>query len=86
MVSEQLERIIRSEIGTYFTVKEESIGIPEVYLGGKIPDIILSNGARAVTFSSSKYAQGAVSNVEAYPMEKGLKLASRALTLLIIGY
>ena len=86
VVSEEPEKIIWSEIGKYFTVKEESIGIPEVYLGGKISEVMLSNGARAFTFSSSKYVQGAVSNVEAYLQEKGLKLPSRASTPLSIGY
>ena len=66
VVLEEPEKIIRSEIGKYFTVKEESIRIPKVYLGGKLSEVVLSNGARAFTFSSSKYVQGAVSNVEAY--------------------
>ena len=34
VVAENPESIIRSEIGKYFAVKEESIGMPNVYLGG----------------------------------------------------
>lgn len=86
VVAEGAEQIIRNEIGKYFMVKEESIGIPEVYLGGKISEVILNNGARAFTFSSSKYVKGAVSNVEAYLQEKGLKFPSRVSTPLSIGY
>ena len=64
VVSENPEAIICSEIGKYFTIKEESIGMPEVYFGGKISEVVLNNGARAYAFSSSKYVQGAVANVE----------------------
>ena len=80
VIAEGAEQIIRNQIGKYFTIKEESIGIPEIYLGGGISEVILENGARAFTFSSSKYVRGAVSNVESYLQEKGAKLPSRAST------
>ena len=86
VVAEGAEQIIRNEIGKYFQIKEESIGIPEVYLGGKISEVMLNNGARAFTFSSSKYVQGAVSNVEEYLKSREAKLPSRASTPLGIGY
>ena len=86
VVAEDAENIIRSEIGNYFSVKEESIGIPEVYLGGKVSEVVLNNGVRAFTFSSSKYVQNAVANVESYLRKKGLKLPSKASTPLSAGY
>ena len=86
LVAKGAEQIIRNKIGKYFMIKEESIGIPEVYLGGKISEVILNNGAQAFTFSSSKYVKGAVSNVEVYLREKGLKFPNRASTPLSIRY
>ena len=67
-------------------MKEESIGIQEVYLGGKVLQVVLNNGSRAYIFSSSKYVQGAVSNVESYLREKGMELSSKASTQLSLGY
>ena len=86
VVAENAERIIRNEIGKYFEVKQESIGMPDIYLGGKISKVELMNGAKAYTFSSSQYVKGAVSNVEAYLRERNQKLPSRASSPLSIGY
>lgn len=36
VLSENPEYIIRDQIGKYFTIKEESIGSPDHYLGGKV--------------------------------------------------
>lgn len=44
VVSHQAEKVIRKEIGKYFGFKEESIGIPKIYLGGKLRQVILNNG------------------------------------------
>ena len=55
-------------------------------MGGKVSEGMLNNGAYAFTFSSSKYVQGAVSNVEAYLHAKGMKFPSKASTPLSIGY
>ena len=64
VVSENGEKVLRNEIGKYFTLKEASIGPTNVYLGGKISLVELSNGAKAWTFSSYQYVQEAVQNVE----------------------
>ena len=34
--SENREKVLRNEIGKYFTLKETSVGPPKVYLGGKM--------------------------------------------------
>ena len=36
VVSENPESILRNELGRYFELKEESIGPPDHYLGGKV--------------------------------------------------
>ena len=62
VVSENAESSLRNELGRYFELKEESIGPPDHYLGGKVRKVQLENG----TFSSSQYVETAVKNVEAY--------------------
>ena len=66
VVSENAESILRNELGRYFELKEESIGLPDHYLGGKVRKVQLENGVNAWAFSSSQYVQTAVKNVEAY--------------------
>ena len=34
VVSANAEQVLRNELGRYFTLKEESIGPPKIYLGG----------------------------------------------------
>ena len=63
-VSNRAESILQNEIGKYFYLKEESIGDPDIYLGNKLRKVTLSNGASAWSFSSSRYVQEAVANVE----------------------
>jgi hypothetical protein len=86
VISERAESILRNEIGKYFELKEESIGEPKIYLGGKVRKVILENGTQAWSFSSSQYVQAAVENVENHLHEKGLKLPTRANTPLSNGY
>ena len=60
-------------IGKYFQMNPESIGPPNIYLGGKVSKIKLQNGVDAWAFSSSQYVQAAVKNVDS----DGLMLALR---------
>jgi hypothetical protein len=85
-ISENAERVLREEIGTYFNLKEESIGPPDMYLGGKMSQVTLENGAKAWAFSSSKYVQAAVANVESNLHESGMKIPARASTPLSPNY
>ena len=52
-VSEKAESILRNELGRCFELKEESIGPPDHYLGGKVRKVQLENGVYAWAFSSS---------------------------------
>ena len=66
VLSENPESLLRQELGRYFTLKEESIGPPKIYLGGSVRKVQLDNGVECWTFSSSQYVQAAVKNVEDY--------------------
>ena len=66
VLSENPEQLLRQELGRYFTLKEESIGPPKIYLGGSVRKVQLDNGVECWTFSSSQYVQAAVKNVEDY--------------------
>ena len=80
VVSENGEHVLRREIGKYFELKEESIGPPQLYLGGRMRKVELTNGVKAWSFSSSQYVQAAVKNVEEHLEGRNLKLVSRAET------
>ena len=83
VVSENAESILRNEIGRYFHLKEESIGPPTIYLGGRVRKVQLENGVWAWRFSSSQYVQSAVKNVEEYigkSKSSHLKILSEAET------
>ena len=55
VVSDNAEQVLRNELGRYFTLKEESIGPPKIYLGGHIRKVQLDNGVECWAFSSSQY-------------------------------
>ena len=80
------ESVLRDEIGKYFALKEESVGQPDIYLGGKISKVQLENGANAWSFSSSQYVKEAVKNVESELGKTNSKLPAKALTPLSANY
>ena len=89
VVSENAESILHNELGRYFHLKEESIGTPTVYLGGRVRKVQLENGVWAWSFSSSQYVQSAVKNVEEYVIRSEnshLKILSKAETPLTTSY
>ena len=47
VISENAEQILRTEIGKFFQLKEESIGPPRVYLGGRVHKVTLENRVTA---------------------------------------
>ena len=55
MVSGHGEKMLREEIVKYFNLKVNSIGPPDVYLGGKIRRVKLDNVSKAWAFSSSQF-------------------------------
>ena len=89
VVSENAESILRNELGRYSELKEESIGPPDHYLGGKVRKVQVENGVHAWAFSSSQYVQTAVKNVEAYLLtedSKHWKMSNKADTPLTTTY
>jgi len=74
VVSDNAKSILMNEIGKYWGLKEESIGPPDIYLGGQMRKAKLDNGVEAWAFGSSQYVLAAVKNVEAYLEKKGIKL------------
>ena len=89
VVSENVESILQNELGRYFHLKEESIGPPTVYLGGRACKVQLENGVWAWSFSSSQYVQSAIKNDEEYvrrPKNTHLKIPSKAETPLTTSY
>ena len=81
------EKTLREEIGKYFELKEESIGPPSIYLGGKLSKVTLSNGVQAWSFSSSQYVQAAVKNVEDYLRDNNdMTLPAKSSTPLTTNY
>lgn len=86
VMSEQCESVLRHEIGRYFELKEESIGEPEIYLGGRLRKVKLENGADAWAFGSSQYVQAAIKNLEVQLRTKGIKLAMKANSPISTNY
>ena len=86
VISDNAEKVLREEIGQHFVLKEESIGDPGQYLGGKLRKVTLEDGTNAWAFGSSQYVQDAVANVETYLAKKGEKLVAKAPTALSHGY
>jgi hypothetical protein len=79
-VSHRGEYVLRNEIGKYFELKEESIGPPDIYLGGKLREVELEKGNKAWAFGSSQYITkgGAVENVQSYLKTQNLVLPAKA--------
>ena len=66
VISKNNEQILRGEIGKYFELKEESVGPPNICLGGHVQKMKLHNMMTTWSFSSSQYVRTAVKNMEEY--------------------
>ena len=86
VVSEHSEKFLRNELGKYFKLKEDSIGPPKIYLGGKMSKFVLDNGLTLWSFSSLQYVQTAVKNVKESLAKQDVKLPARADTPLSSNY
>ncbi len=86
VISESAEKVLRNEIGQHFVLRDESIGPPSQYLGGKLRLVTLDNGVKAWAFGSCQYVQSAVKNVEEHLAKIGEKLPYKAPTPLSSGY
>ena len=78
--------MIRNEIGKYFCIKEESIGDPVHYIGGKLREVVLENRAKSWDFGSKQYVEAAVKNVRDYLAKRSQKLVVKDPTPLSSGY
>ena len=77
---------VMDKIDKYFHMKPSSRGPPKTYLGGKLSQVKLNNGVVAWAFTSSKYIQESVRNVENYLQDNyGTKLP-KVKTAIISGY
>ncbi len=86
VVADNVEQILKEEIGRYFQLKPESIGPPKIYLGGHLRQVKIDGGTLAWAFSSTHYVQTAVKNVEEYLKKRGKSLTPRANDVIPKGY
>ena len=86
LISHNPEAILRKEIGKHFKLKEEYIGAPLQYLGGKLRQMEMQNGQECWAFGSTQYVREAVNNAEEYLGKKGEKLTAKVLTPLANKY
>jgi hypothetical protein len=59
-----------TELDRYFKMKKDSIRDPDIYLGGKVKPMKMTNGVVAWSISASKYVQEATKNVEVFLNDK----------------
>jgi hypothetical protein len=62
-LSEQPKAIL-DDINSYFHLKPESVGTPDLYLGAKLSKTTMPNGVVAWCNSSHRYVQEAIRNTE----------------------
>ena len=62
---------VLEQLDKYFQMKPGSIGDPDIDLGSKLRSVMLNNGARCWSMSSTKHVQEAIHNIEDY-IEKNL--------------
>ena len=82
VVFENLESILKEEIGKYLKLKLDSIGPTSLYLGSHIREETLDTGIKDWYFGSTKYVQDAVKNAESYLSQKGKLLNLKGLDVL----
>ena len=86
VISHRPDFVLRNEIGKYFKLKEESIGPPKIYLGGKMRQVQLENNNHTWSFSSAQYVKNAIKNVEDKIIKDGRRLVKRATTPFTSNY
>ena len=86
MVFDHGEKILREEIGKYFNLKENSIVLPDVYLGVKMRLVKLEKSSKVWAFRSSQYLVEFVKNVEAYLARKENNINAKSGAPISDGY
>ena len=66
VISDNTDHVLGNDMWCYFTLKEESIGPPKIYLGGSLRKFQLDKGVKCWSFSSSQYFQSDLNNVEEF--------------------
>ena len=68
VVRDNAEQVLRTELGRQWTLKEESIGPPKIYLGRHVRKVRvqLDNGVECWAFGTSQYVQAVLKNVGEY--------------------
>ena len=66
VISSNAEHVLRWGLGKYFELKEESIGPPNIYMGGHVRKVQFNNVFKAWVFGSSWYLRSVVNNIETY--------------------
>ena len=56
--------VLEKELGKFWTLKKNSVGPPNLYLGNKVSKVTLENGVKCWSFGAGQYVQAAVANVE----------------------
>jgi hypothetical protein len=86
VISEKAEAVLRKEISKDWILKEDLIGPPSKYLGGKLREVTLTSGVKCWAFGSSRYVQSAIKNVHYHLTKKGMKLPYTAPNPLFTDY
>ena len=86
VVSHQAEIVIKQQIGKYFAFKEESVGVPKIYLGGKLRQVMLDNRNTAWAYSSAQYIKNAIKTLESTLQKSGDKIPRKVTTPLSYDY
>ena len=68
---ENPEDFVRNETGSRFKLKEPSIAPPTQYTRNNVSQVTLENGTKCWSFSSSRYTQSHVNNIEIHLHRKG---------------
>jgi hypothetical protein len=67
-------KVILADINSYFKLKPELAGSPDLYLGAKLRKTTLENGVETWCNSSHQYVQEAIRNTEKYVRQHGAKM------------
>ena len=86
LVTSQHPKELLDRLDKYFPLKPGSVGPPNLYLGGKLTEIVLPNGVKAWSISGSKYIQEAIANLEKELSKRGLQLKKKVNSPLSSGY
>ena len=73
-------------IRRYFLSKESSVGLPDLYLGGRVQQVVLENRVKAWAFIPSQYVQAVVKDVEDSLKKEGEKFPAKVDMLIQISY